>query len=118
MTKLADSFDLTGSQLNALCMFESDTPVPMKYLSTLLTCDASNVTGIIDRLEASQLIKREDSPTDRRVKMISLTQKGTHLRELAISHIKDISPEGITNLTAAEKLQLATLLTKAASCNK
>lgn len=116
LTKLADSFDLTGAQLNALCMFEPNKPQPMKYLCPLLTCDASNITNIIDKLESHQLIAREDNPSDRRVKMIRLTQKGAHLRQLAIASLEDIQLGSIDSLTANEKRQLALLLLKSTDC--
>lgn len=116
-TKLAESFGLTGAQLGALCMLDAYKPVPMKYLCILLTCDASNVTGIIERLVHSGFIQREDSLEDRRVKMIRLTTKGIHLRQLAIAHFEETGPHGLTRLTAQEQQQLATLLEKASVCN-
>jgi DNA-binding MarR family transcriptional regulator len=116
ISKLAESFDLTGAQLSALCMLEADKPVPMKYLCTLLNCDASNITTLIDRLTHSGLIQREDSTADRRVKMLRLTQKGIHLRQLAIAHVETAGPHGVAQLSSNEKQQLATLLKKAASC--
>jgi DNA-binding MarR family transcriptional regulator len=115
-TKLAESFDLTGAQLGALCLLKPDQPVPMKRLCFLLNCDASNITGIIDRLVRRDLIQRRDNREDRRVKMIELTRKGIHLRQLAITHLEEAGPYGISQLSAAEKQQLATLLEKAATC--
>lgn len=115
-TKLAESFDLTGAQLGTLCILEPNQPVPMKHLCVLLNCDASNITSIIDRLAQKDLIQREDSREDRRVKMIRLTQKGIHLRQLAITHLEESGPHGITQLTEKEKVQLAALLEKASSC--
>lgn len=37
-------------------------PLPMRALAELLGCDASNVTGIVDRLEARGLVRREAAP--------------------------------------------------------
>ena len=111
--KLAESFDLTGVQLATLCMLEPDQPVPMKHICVLLGCDASNVTGIIDRLAQKGLIQREDSTKDRRVKMIRLSEKGTHLRQLAIAHLEQSGSHGIHQLTPEEREQLAALLLKA-----
>jgi DNA-binding MarR family transcriptional regulator len=115
-TKLAESFDLTGAQLGALCLLEPDRPVPMKRLCVLLNCDASNITGIIDRLVQRDLIQRKDSQEDRRIKMIGLTKKGIHLRQVAIAHLEEAGPYGMSQLSAVEKQQLAALLEKAASC--
>jgi len=117
IARLAESFDLTGAQLGALCMLNVNRPVPMKHLCILLNCDASNITGIIERLVHSGFIRREDSLEDRRVKMIRLTQKGIHLRQLAIAHLEEAGPHGIARLTIKEQQQLAALLEKASACN-
>lgn len=116
LLKLADSFHLSASQLHSLMTLEPSTPVPMKYLCKFLSCDASYITIIIDRLIAESLIERHESQDDRRIKMITLTKKGEHVRQLAISHLKDIESTGISQLTPAEKEQLAHLLTKATGC--
>ena len=55
----------------------------MSSLAGMLFCDASNVTGIVDRLEARGLIERRPSPKDRRVKLLVLTKEGARLRESA-----------------------------------
>jgi hypothetical protein len=47
----AASFDLTPARARALLTLEQ--PAPMRSLADLLHCDASNVTGIADRLEAA-----------------------------------------------------------------
>ena len=48
----------------------------MSGLAELLFCDASNVTGIADRLEARGLIERRSAGGDRRVKVLALTSAG------------------------------------------
>ena len=54
-------------------------PLPMRELAALLGCDASNVTGIVDRLEAQDLARREPDPRDRRVKRVIATPKGREI---------------------------------------
>ncbi|WP_327260724.1 MarR family transcriptional regulator [Streptomyces sp. NBC_01232] len=65
---------LTSTQARVLAQL--DGPVPMRGLATLLVCDASNVTGIVDRLEARELVRREPDPADRRVKNVVATDSG------------------------------------------
>ena len=48
----------------------------MRGLAALLVCDASNVTGIVDRLEARGLVRREADTADRRVKNVVATDEG------------------------------------------
>ncbi|MFC9793617.1 MarR family winged helix-turn-helix transcriptional regulator [Streptomyces sp. NPDC057695] len=65
---------LTSTQAKVLAQL--DGPLPMRALATLLVCDASNVTGIVDRLEARALVRREPDPSDRRVKNVVATDEG------------------------------------------
>ncbi|GAA2261434.1 MULTISPECIES: MarR family winged helix-turn-helix transcriptional regulator [Kitasatospora] len=72
-------------------------PMPMRTLADLLTCDASNITGIADRLEARGLVRREVDPADRRVKNVVLTEQGEETVRL-------IRAELMTGLTGLEQL--------------
>ncbi|AZM87648.1 MULTISPECIES: MarR family winged helix-turn-helix transcriptional regulator [Streptomyces] len=65
---------LTSTQAKVLAQL--DGPVPMRGLAALLACDASNVTGIVDRLQARGLVRREPEPRDRRVKNVVATGEG------------------------------------------
>jgi len=73
-------FDLSPAQCHVLHLIEPDRPVPMGRLAATLSCDASNVTGLIDRLESRGLVERRPSAADRRVKVIRLTPTGSRLR--------------------------------------
>ena len=52
----------------------------MSRLADTLSCDASNVTGLVDRLESRGLVRRQSSLQDRRVKVLQLTPAGARLR--------------------------------------
>src|SRR5919198_6325726 len=81
--QLAQEYGFSPMQLFALGALEPGGEVPMSSLADTLLCDASNVTGIVDRLEARNLIERRAAPHDRRVKLLALTDEGTRLREEA-----------------------------------
>ncbi|TKA09078.1 MarR family winged helix-turn-helix transcriptional regulator [Actinacidiphila oryziradicis] len=66
---------LTSMQAKVLSQLRSG-PAPMRVLAERLVCDASNITGIVDRLEAHGFVQREVSPTDRRVKNVIATDAG------------------------------------------
>ena len=53
----------------------------MSALAQLLVRDASNVTGIADRVGAGGLVKRQSAGQDRRIKVLALTVAGTDFRE-------------------------------------
>ena len=58
---MTEEFDLSGSQLHALYLLGQ--PRSMGELAQRLVCDASNVTGLVDRLETRGLIERRPGPT-------------------------------------------------------
>jgi DNA-binding MarR family transcriptional regulator len=72
--------DLSPAQCHVLHLIEPGRPLPMRRLADTLSCDASNVTGLVDRLEARGLVERQPSAGDRRVKVLQLTTAGSRLR--------------------------------------
>ena len=73
-------FDLPPIQCHVLHLLEPRRPLPMSRLADTLSCDASNVTGLVDRMESRGLVRRRSSPEDRRVKVLQLTATGARLR--------------------------------------
>src|SRR6186997_1723427 len=67
-------FDLFPPQTMVLRALED--PKPMREVAQFLACDNSNLTGIIDRLEERDLVRRTPDPKDRRVKLLVLTDEG------------------------------------------
>jgi DNA-binding MarR family transcriptional regulator len=72
---------LSFQQSMALSRLEPDEPVPMSALAVALQCDNSNVTGIVDRMEAAGLVERRAFEGDRRVKAVALTPLGEMVRD-------------------------------------
>jgi DNA-binding MarR family transcriptional regulator len=66
---------LTGAQAKLLSLLSLE-PLPMRKLAQQLKCEPSNVTGIVDRLEARGLVERRPAPADRRVKVAAATEEG------------------------------------------
>src|SRR5215510_14463505 len=77
---LASEFDLSPAQCHVLHLLEPGQPLPMGRIAEGLACDATNVTGLIDRLEIRGLVRRQASAGDRRVKVLELTPAGIRLR--------------------------------------
>ncbi|MGW6914595.1 MarR family winged helix-turn-helix transcriptional regulator [Kitasatospora sp. NPDC054939] len=76
---------LSSSQAKALGAVQE--PVPMRALAGRLGCDASNVTGIVDRLESLGLAHREAAAGDRRVKIVVITERGREILDLVRSEM-------------------------------
>ncbi|MFH8679647.1 MarR family winged helix-turn-helix transcriptional regulator [Streptomyces lydicus] len=70
----ATTHELTPLQAKALLATED--PVPMRRIADRLHAEPSNVTAIIDRLEAGGLVERSPDPGDRRVKRVAATTAG------------------------------------------
>src|SRR5664280_1143038 len=75
---VADRYDLTPQQVGLLRML--DVPMSMRAYAEDLSCDPSNVTGLVDRAERLGLVERVPDPFDRRVRMLTLTAKGRLIR--------------------------------------
>ena len=72
--------ELSPIQCHVLHLIEPGRPLPMSRLADTLSCDASNVTGLVDRMESRGLVRRQPSAQDRRVKVLQLTPAGLRLR--------------------------------------
>jgi MarR family transcriptional regulator, organic hydroperoxide resistance regulator len=103
----AAELDLHPAQAGAL--LQLDSPLPMTELAALLGCDNSNVTGLIDRLEARGLVTRQPSSQDRRVKHVVLTAAGRAMRDRMLAQVGRPT-RGFERLTPDQQLQLADLL--------
>jgi MarR family transcriptional regulator, organic hydroperoxide resistance regulator len=67
---------ISPQQSMAIGTLKPGEPMPMSALADALHCDNSNITGIVDRLEAAGLAERRPSERDRRVKAVVLTPHG------------------------------------------
>src|SRR6266513_4023981 len=84
---LAAELQLSPAQCHVLHLIEPERPIPMGQLAETLACDASNVTGLVDRLESRGLVRRRPSAGDRRVKVLVLTPTGSRLRALLLERM-------------------------------
>src|SRR6266850_6571853 len=84
---LAAALQLSPAQCHVLHLIEPERPIPMGQLAETLACDASNVTGLVDRLESRGLVRRRPSAEDRRVKVLDLTPAGARLRTLLLDRM-------------------------------
>ena len=65
----------------------------MSELADSWTCDASNATFIVDRLEERALAERRTVATDRRVKLVVLTPRGAEIRGRVLQRFFEPPPE-------------------------
>jgi MarR family transcriptional regulator for hemolysin len=91
---------------------KSAEPMSQRALADLVGVEGPSMVSMLDRLEREGLVTRAPSPTDRRVKLVHLTDAGTtlyeHVRERAgtvrAALLGDIDPA--TLAAATELLEL------------
>jgi DNA-binding MarR family transcriptional regulator len=107
--ELAADFGLSFLQARALWRLEQ--PLPTGTLAEQLGLDRSNITSVVDRLEAGGFITRQPHPEDRRVKLLALTDAGRALRaELDTALFQTVTL--FDGLSRVEQAELGALLAK------
>ncbi|MCW7945809.1 MarR family transcriptional regulator [Streptomyces hygroscopicus] len=99
---------LTGAQARLLSLLSLE-PLPMRRLAQQLKCEPSNVTGIVDRLEARGLVERRPDPADRRVKLAAATEEGRQVAR-SLRDSLNFAREPLAGLSDDERLSLRDLL--------
>jgi MarR family transcriptional regulator for hemolysin len=89
---------------------KSREPVPLRLLAEEQQCVASNVTTLVDRLEADGLVRRVDDPADRRSKRAELTELGKEKAEEGARVVADVERAFAESLGPTERLALAKVL--------
>jgi DNA-binding MarR family transcriptional regulator len=108
---LAAELQLSPAQCHVLHLIEPGRPIPMGQLAETLACDASNVTGLVDRLESRGLVRRRPSAEDRRVKVLDLTPTGSRLRTLLLDRMTT-PPDMLGRLSPREQRTLVRILSR------
>jgi DNA-binding MarR family transcriptional regulator len=108
---------LSFQQSMALMRLEPDEPLPMSALAAALHCDNSNVTGIVDRMEAGGLVERRASARDRRVKAVALTPLGEVVRD-QVRRRAGTPPPAIASLSEHDAAQLRDILRRATEAHE
>jgi MarR family transcriptional regulator, organic hydroperoxide resistance regulator len=105
----AVTLDLTAAQATALR--EMTGPMTMRELAERMSCEPSNTTFVVDKLEKRGLVERRPHPVDRRARHLVLTAEGAALRERLLELLARDSPLG--GLTADQQRALQGLLEQA-----
>jgi DNA-binding MarR family transcriptional regulator len=104
---------LSLAKLAALkTLTEAGESLPLTQLAERLSCVKSNITQLVDRLEADGLVRRLPDPNDRRARLATLTpagriacREGTRVQQAAEQAV-------LRKLSLAESRQLAGLLAR------
>ena len=91
--RILSSEGLTPNDIRALMVLDPSEGRTMSDLAEAWTCDASNATFIVDRLEERALAERRTVATDRRVKLVVLTARGAAIRGRVLERFYEPPPE-------------------------
>lgn len=81
---LLEPLGLTHPQYLVMLALWGEQPLSVTDLSRLLDVDAGTLSRLLKRLEAADLIVRRRDPADERSLAVTLTSKGTSLRQQAL----------------------------------
>lgn len=84
--RLVDEFDLTPPQLFAIEELHDSGPVTMGRLADALGVTQGVATRMVDRLMEKGMVDRWRDESDRRVVMVSTTERGTGVAELLVDN--------------------------------
>jgi DNA-binding MarR family transcriptional regulator len=112
--RLRESFDVTLPRFDLMAQLDR-TPGGMTLgeLSQRMMVTNGNVTGLVDRLVAQNLVDRKPSPTDRRAQIVSLTAEGRKAFRAMARANGDWVAEIFSGLSRGEINELMRLLDKA-----
>lgn len=85
------SFGLSPPLMMTLHMLEGP-PATMRELADIIGLEPSNLTSVVDKLEARGLVERQSAPDDRRVKRVALTRSGRAMRKRIVERLKQPAP--------------------------
>ncbi len=112
--KLFREYGLTSSQYNVLRILRGEgKPMPCLEIADRMVQVVPAITGLIDRLEKQDLVRRERSADDRRVIYIALTGKAIKLLGEIDKPDIELHKQLIGHLTRKELKELNRLLVKA-----
>ena len=103
---------ISPQQSMAIGTLKPGEPMPMSALADALHSDNSNITGIVDRLEAAGLAERRPDERDRRVKAVVLTEKGEWTR-IEIERRAGHPPPRLAKLSEEDAVVLRDILARA-----
>jgi DNA-binding MarR family transcriptional regulator len=104
---------LSMAKLQALkALSAAGESLPLSQLAERLACVKSNITQLVDRLEADGFVERQADPNDRRARLAALTAPGRRVCQEGVALQQEAERALLGGLSAAESQQLVALLAK------
>ena len=112
-TRLFRAYGLTSSQYNVLRILRGEgKPLPILEIAERTVTVVPGITGLIDRLEQADMVRRQRCPEDRRVIFVAITDQALKLLDRLDDPIRDLHRRSLAHLTPIELKTLIRLLEK------
>jgi DNA-binding MarR family transcriptional regulator len=114
INRMLQEYDLTFSQLRVMVVIyvSENGSCTMKELEQALHVSQQSVAGIVHRLEDKDYILAMPDSRDKRVKRVTLTEKGLDIAILARRRMVGINQKVLQPLSEDEQKELTDLLRK------
>jgi DNA-binding MarR family transcriptional regulator len=106
-----EALGLSLAKFNVLSrLAEMAEPLPLSQLAERCSCVRSNMTQLVDRLEADRLVERLNDPQDRRSVRAALTPAGRERQAEAVGIVQETERQVFAALNETDRAALARLL--------
>lgn len=109
----AQGLDLTSVQFAAMDALAAEPGIDQATLAARIAYDRATIGGVVDRLEHKGLIAREVSKTDRRARVVTLTDAGAALYARILPVVTALQTEILQGLSPEETANFLALAAKA-----
>jgi DNA-binding MarR family transcriptional regulator len=111
METALEEVGLSGAKFSALThLVGAGEALSLGECAKRMTCVRSNITQLMDRLEADGLVRRVDDPNDRRGVQASVTPLGIERQAAGAKQLARVQKEFASTLDDADREALARML--------
>jgi DNA-binding MarR family transcriptional regulator len=111
LDKSLDEIGLSSAKLGVLTqLIEAKETLPLSVLAERLSCVRSNITQLVDRLEAEGLVRRVDDPADRRAVKAEITPSGRARQSAGAARLAAAQAEFSSALSKVDRAALTRAL--------
>lgn len=93
-------------------LVEAEGPMPLSELAARQSCVRSNMTQLIDRMEAEGMVQRVPDPTDRRIVRAGITERGRALAAAGAEQWDEVQAAFSGSVSHEEDTVLRQILSK------
>lgn len=102
----------TSSQCYAMLEILKNGSLTMNELSDKMNLDSSTMTRVIDKLVRDELVYRDRDSSDRRIVVVSLTDKGSEAAKKLSSSVNEYYKKIVENIPEGEVLDILGCVSK------